>query len=236
MNFNTSEIMAFKSTASNGYENFIIDAIQADKIDEPTMVPIMICQAPKTIITVATDAVKLDGIRINATYDLAIEIADTFGYSLPTEKISDIIFKYSEIKIRPAPRTISSSGIACVQHSRDVDAYIRAIDSTPDQLIADVGKDWIIHPGAKKNLACNFGWHIETNKNTWNGIKLHKTKEFENLKVIQPASFVHTRDHSDYSQTIRLVSRDVIIEDQYYDLFDIISDPQFYTIISYDRF
>lgn len=180
------------------------------------------------VIYVSKDAAKdANGVRF------AVSFSDTLKYAkendaLPlTSKISDLIYINANQKLNPCPRPISASYASQTSHSLDVDKQIKT-----DGIVADPCKDWILDNLSIKGDSCNYGWHISTNSNSWRGIKVFPTK-INAIKVIQPAAIFHKGiDHKDYSQCLRLIKRDCIINGK---KDDVISVIQLSTVLSYEK-
>src|SRR5262245_63045375 len=142
------------------------------------------------IITVATDAIKasVEGhtLRLPVTYTEVVTICKHLGCIAPTVAISDAIFAQARVKIAPVPLQPGASMMTmqyCVLHNKNVDKA-----PLPEgALVADVGKDWILHERLVEKGAVNYGWRQG------------------NSKPIQSIGGAHDQFHYDYSQVCRPV-------------------------------
>lgn len=181
-------------------EAAILDAAKAGRL-EFTWSPIT-CDArgKRATIWVSTDALKLDGVRVNVTATTAQHVADVLGAHLPTSRICDLAWEQAKVRCKPClqnPGPEMSSTTAMHKHSAAVDAQV----NSKAGLVRNVGKDWILSPrlAGRPDLACNYGWFSPSAPHTtWSG-----------LRAWQPASTRHNRHHVDYSQTLTLV-RDIV--------------------------
>jgi len=192
-------------------------------------------------LLVISDGLKIDNIRVNVSAYLQQQIADLLNASLLTAKLCDLLWHHSEIKINPSPQQISSSNESMIDHSHRVDKQIEQYKNKG--IISTIGKNWIVDNRLLTpkipNQACNYGWHFTGL--SFNGIKGNvnqsllknpNTKQY--WKVIQPASFHHNFLHSDYSQICVLVSRQCWINGKEKDLFDVLKDPNFASLVNHD--
>lgn len=184
---------------------------------------------------VMSDALKIDGVRVNVTAHTLQLIADEWAAMLMTAKISDLIWHNTEIILEPRPRPITSSTQAMIDHSKDIDKQLEGIDYK-GKLLSTVGKDWIIdsvmtRPRFPNNQAVNYGWHFEGNSfqgiNGGPNASLLRNPETDSYwKMIQTIGSHHDSSHVDYSQVARLVSRQCIVDGKVRDLHDILKDPE----------
>lgn len=152
-----------------------------------------------TDLEVMTDALRVEGVRAPVSARTAQRIADLLtvqdpeghAISLPTPAVVDLAF--AQARLRPPPMTLWAPGrnIAeyrwAVEHSRRLDVWLLQQGSSPELLVAPVGKDWVLTDRITARRACNYGWHRV------------------GAPPIQPVSYRHGPDHHDYSQTLRLV-------------------------------
>lgn len=145
------------------------------------------------IVSVATDAIGVvleDGprVRLPASYEETIQICRTLECIAPTMVISDAI--YAAAKVRPIPVPLSSGPeMMTVGHAKLHSANIAKFPHAPGEILADVGKDWILHARLIEKGAVNYGWRTPDGK------------------PIQSVGGMHGPDHYDYSQVCRPVKR-----------------------------
>lgn len=190
------------------------------------------------ILQITTDALKIDGIRINVSAYAQQQMADLLNASLPTAKMCDLLWHYSDVKLNPSPQQISSSNESMIKHSNRVDKQIKS--QKPGKITSTVGKNWVIDNRLQNpripNQACNYGWHFKGS--SFNGnvnqslLKNPDTKQY--WRVIQPVSFYHNFRHSDYSQVCVLVSRQCWVNGEEKDLFDVLRDPTLAPLVNHD--
>jgi hypothetical protein len=175
------------------------------------------------LYVVSRDAIKIDGIRINLSSKYQQELAEEWGACLLTPRVVDIIYANS-FKLDPKPRSISSSIQDMIAHSEAVDEQLKDKEISSTTPIAPVGKDWC-YPPVSNGKATIYGWNINNNQLSWNGIKTHPST-FSGKRVLQPISTIHNIDHFDYSSTVRFMS-EIIIDGQFYKCKDVIDKPEF---------
>lgn len=183
-------------------------------------------------IFVTNDALRIgkgdSSIRFAMNAETQQKVADVLDSYLPTTKIVDIIWKNSK-KLLPNPQKISASKHAIRKHHK----AIQKAKKDEEGLISG-WKDWCIGKAVFKNKhkAINYGWHVDTEKNNWMGIRL--SPGVTEGKVIQPAASVHDIYHTDYSQLCRLVNKKALFNGAEVDLADIVSEPDLAYLISSD--
>jgi hypothetical protein len=160
-----------------------------------------------------------DFLRIPMNLHTATDVAQRFGFVLPTRKMVDAIYRQSAAHLRPQPMQAGPQ-------MRSTDYYIRHDRSIREQrtslgiplgvLISGHKKDVVIsnrlasHPG---RIAI-YGWHQPDGK------------------PIQPLSTVHGANYADYSHGIRLVSDIMYIDGKPASVHDVLEDPELAGILS----
>lgn len=115
---------------------------------------------------------------------------------LPTPPIVDAIVKSAKVKLTPTPMKSDSSMVDAktfAQHDAEVRKQLDKAGYKPGDLVVGRGKDVI--QSTKDGRVGIYGWHDA------------------NGKPIQSASTVHDQSYVDYSQMIRLVSNEAILEE-----------------------
>ncbi len=156
-------------------EKLILDEIQKRK-PKFDMVPITINGPAGTKITyqVMPDYVTIDGIRVPMAGQTAQKVADMYGMSLPTSKMSKQIWDAADTKIRPPPlsggATIGGkkyTGQEVVQHKiSDSDSAVEysgmiqnELSKKPEAtLVAGHMKDVVQPEGSPDKLGL-YGWY-----------------------------------------------------------------------------
>lgn len=176
---------------------------------------------------VTSDAIKVDGVRLNVSARTLQAMADEIGALLLTPWLSDQFWLTVDHPISPQtiPTGPNASKSQMIEASNRVDAALAAAGATPGELVGNVGKDWVLIPDKlSPTKAANFGWYVP--RQGWGGIPgIGRTPT--GLWAIQaPPGTKHDPDHADYSQVARLVRRDVTLNGQRADLAMVYSEPQ----------
>jgi hypothetical protein len=163
------------------------------------------------LVTVSNDALKARipdverPIRLPASYAETIEICNLLGYLPPTQAVSDAIWAAAAVIVPPRGLVRTSADAALmntvawtIKHNDAIDT----LDLDPALLVADVGKDWILDNGISVLGAVNYGWRVD---------KLH---------LLQPLGHAHNAAHWDYSQVLRAVQREAVLNGTTVDLLD----------------
>ena len=221
-------------TAGAKREQMIFDAVRRRDIAPIEWVPITTSTTSgdgrtyTATIKVSKDALRIgdakDSFRATVNHRTAQHIADELGVVLPTPYLSDQIWKQAQVR----PSSLSQAHKSWVDdgtmsHTRRMIEQSQLVDklvakeqerTSKTGLIADVGKDWVTtkrlwepyDPPARCEKghprAANYGWHL---KQKW----LYTAASDPATYVLQPVGLCHTIPHTDYSQVVRLVRRDV---------------------------
>jgi hypothetical protein len=160
-----------------------------------------------------------DFVRVPMGLPAAAQIADQFGFLLPTTKMVDAIYAQAVVRLAPSPMKPTSqmsSTTYLMQHNQTVDGQRAPLGQTLDQLTAGQKKDLVLSLRLRSapGRVAIYGWHRT------NGVP------------IQPLSTVHDALYADYSHGVRLVSETAFINGKAYSLVDIMQDPNLARIIS----
>ncbi|MEO7329934.1 MAG: hypothetical protein ABI193_15255, partial [Minicystis sp.] len=166
-------------------------------------------------LTVATDALKAAipeaerPIRLPVSYAETITICRLLGCLPPTNRISDAIWKAAAARPAPVPLVHTEAdarNMATVAFSLAHHDNIETTPYDPEDLLADVGKDWVLDNGIGVKGAVNYGW-----------------RSFDQRlipRAIQPLGYQHDSAHYDYSQLLRPVKREAELNGKPIDLLD----------------
>lgn len=170
------------------------------------------------------DALKIGGVRINASASLQQTIADLLSCSMLTAKLADLRWAQRTATISPLPRAITDTTAAMVDQSAKVDLAASVTPWRGTGVLETSGKHWVIdnllaqHAGR----ACNYGWFFE-------GPSFMGQRWDQSVtgvgRLIQGRGWAHDMQHCDYSQDVVLVSRRCVVDGQPRDLWDVLRDP-----------
>lgn len=157
---------------------------------------------------ISGDEQKFNGVRLPATAHQLQQIADMYNCMLLTPKVIDLIWLQAELKfdciINVNGKIVALSNVTDVHQK--IEEKIESLggdDGT--KLVSCVGKYWCLmnELATKQNIAgdkpaCNYGWFSKYASGP--GIT-------PGTKCWQRPGFRHNKQHSDPSQTIRLMYR-----------------------------
>jgi len=195
------------------YSAMVLGAISEGQFDH-VFVPITIQVGDHTgVFQVSQDALKIDGVRINANAVLQQHIADLLGAYLLTPKLLDQMWAQRAVTISPCTQPIATTSAAMIAHSACVDNKLAEAGGVPSGgIVQTVGKTWVIanaildHPGK----ACNMGWHLE--KPMGGDIPFDPAPTLPGAHMIQSPGYHHDFAWVDYSQICLFVHRDCIVD------------------------
>lgn len=155
----------------------------------------------------------------------AQKTAEIFDSSLPTPKVVDIIYRESRIKLEPfyfIPRgDRNETPDILYDHSKIVQAQMKAAGALPSALVAGTKKDIVISSKLDDSLRTHhvtiYGWH-----------RLNGTP-------IQPVTNIHIDTYVDYSHGARFISNRVLIDGVEHNYRDILRDERLHKLISYEE-
>jgi hypothetical protein len=151
--------------------------------------------------------------------DAALEVAERFGFMLPTRKIVNAIYAASTVKLDPQPLPAGDqmrSTAYLFRHNEMVRAQRAARGAQLGALTAGNKKDLVLTPRLWQNpgRVAIYGWHRAAGA------------------PIQPLSTVHGASYADYSHGIRLVSEIVYVNGVQRALADVLADPRLAGLLS----
>lgn len=161
-----------------------------------------------------------DYCRIPMNPHTAQKLADLFGGSLITGKISDHIYDHATIKLAPffyKPVANQNESVEkFVEHNNQIELQKKEAGGQNGQLIAGIKKDIILSHQLSdlSNKVIIYGWHQLDGK------------------PIQPVYAGHVDWYVDYSHGIRLVSQLVKVDGKEIPISRILSDPILFKLIS----
>ncbi len=160
-----------------------------------------------------------DFLRIPMNLYTAVEIADRFGFVLPTKKIVDAIFKQSAFHFTPEPMPAGpqmKSTAYYVKHNRKIKEQRLASGCPLEVLVSGHKKDVVLTNRLARNQGriAIYGWHRPS------GIP------------IQPLTTVHHARYADYSHGIRLVGNTILLNGEPRSIYEVWEDPSNAEILS----
>jgi len=196
-------------------EEMILRAVEEGRHDPIIWAPLGVGldQGVEILLNVASDALKIDGKRVNVNMTTMQKIVDVLGHAFPTSRISDLIYLHADVVIGACTQTPDSKMAytsRTLKHSAAVDKKIAGRAG----LASTVGKDWVLSNRlvGKPDKSANYGWQDPSAAYTSPG----------GIKLWQNLGTAHDRWHVDYSQVVRLVSRNCMVDGEHADLMDLL--------------
>jgi N-acetyl-anhydromuramyl-L-alanine amidase AmpD len=219
-------------------EQRILELMELGMYVPPTFTPLLVSnEAHYGAIYVAQDALQLgkpdDRFRVNVTARTAQWICDDKSWILPTTSICDLIWRSSQIKLMPCiqpadPHERSrqlyspsmSDTIAMLRHSQEVDAR----RASRCGLIANVGKNWVLSNVLIKarTQAANYGWYDPSAPHI----------SASGIRMWQTLGTAHSVLHTDYSQVLRPIRREMMLDGKMVDMLDVLSHHELASLVS----
>lgn len=161
-----------------------------------------------------------DFCRIPMTPGTAQRLADLFGASMLTSKLSDHIWQQAEVKPEPffyKPVGNSNELVSKFEeHNAQIEKQLAEAGGRNGQLVAGIKKDVIISSriADRPDRVVIYGWHKPDGN------------------PIQPVYSGHIWWYVDYSHGIRFMNRQVILDGRQADVREILGDPVLFRILS----
>ena len=161
-----------------------------------------------------------DFCRIPMTPGTAQRLADLFGASLLTAKLSDHIWASAEVKLVPFNYVPVGNANELVtkftEHNAQIERQLSEAGGRHGQLVAGIKKDVIISSriAERPDRVVIYGWH--------------KTDG----KPIQPVYSGHIWWYVDYSHGIRLLNAQVLLDGRPVLLSDLLKDPVLFRVVT----
>lgn len=159
-----------------------------------------------------------DFVRMPMLPETAQRIANVFGGTLPTRKMSDLIHKNSEVKLSPITMTPDASMTTVpvfYEHHKRIETARLAEGKPLTALLAGHKKDIVItNRLTEPNKLFIYGWH------------------YPDGTAIQPLSGAHNDQYVDYSHGVRLICREIVVDGTIRDIKEILQDATLYKLLS----
>lgn len=176
---------------------------------------VTICLLPD-FLAIGTDA---DFLRMPLLPLTAQKLADLYGATLPTRKLSDFIHRHSVLKLIPHPMTPDATMTTVpvfLRHDSIVEAARQTHRLPLSTLVAGHKKDIVItnRIATEPGRLFIYGWH------------------YQDGTPIQPLSAAHGVGYVDYSHGVRLICNEVWVDGAPRSLKALLQDPALYTLFS----
>jgi len=220
----TEFVALLRGKTGQAREQAILDAVRSESYLPVRWMPIQTSAGGHSaVLYVASDALRIgtpsDSVRVTVTHQGAQNLADMFGCALPTTKISRLVHEQAQVHLEPMPQAawVNDGTMASADPDGRAQCHGRQQAGRPQWprglgrqgLGTDEPSDDATTQGA------NFGWFRGDGK-PW-----------------QTLGLMHDTHHHDYSQSLRLVSRRVDLDNiQTADLLDVLTNPTLSPLVS----
>ncbi len=177
----------------------------------------------RLVLCVMADYLSLgaddDFLLVPMGLDTALAVGARFGFTLPTRRIVDLIYRQSKVQMKPQPLPPGDQ-MRSSEYYQLHDSLVKEQRATHDSgsrvLIAGHKKDLILSPRlwSQPGKVAIYGWHRNADS------------------PIQPLSTVHGATYADYSHGVRLVSKVAFVNGEPRSIFDLLADPVLAHLIS----
>ncbi len=156
----------------------------------------------------------------------AQKVADLYGAMLPTYKMVQDIFTFASWKQIAVPLQFGPLMTSTEWYKRHNDIVVKQLENVPFPALCDGYKKNVIiskNMETKPNSVFIYGWMKDQSGNFWQGLPLYPG---------------HSRDYADYSHSVRLVDRKMILTNLNdetsieVDAYDILKDPALCILLS----
>jgi hypothetical protein len=149
----------------------------------------------------------------------ALEVADRYGFVLPTSRIVDAVYAQAQVHLQPQPLPASDwmrTTDYYWRHNELIRAQRQALGVSLGELTVGDKKDLILSNRLwnKPERVAIYGWHRAPGE------------------PIQPPSTVHGARYTDYSHGVRLVAAVAYVGDEARPVLDLLGDAQLAPIMS----
>jgi hypothetical protein len=160
-----------------------------------------------------------DFLRVPMGLETALAVAGSFGFTLPTRRIVDLVYRQAAVHLLPQPlppgdQMRSTSYYAA--HQALIEDQRAATGASHDALTAGHKKDIVLSARlwSQPGRVPIYGWH--------RGIGA----------PIQPLSTVHGASYADYSHGVRLISNVVFVNGQPRSIYEVLADKLLWPLLS----
>lgn len=208
-------------------EQAILEAVEAREIAPLRWVDVKSTVAGHAAtLRVLEDALRLgtaeDSFRVTVSPRTEQQIADMLRASLQTRKIVNLVWDQAAVRVTPSvlPPDAFMGRTTRMKRHHDLVEMKRA--GRPG-LIENVGKHWVLSNriASLSSTAANYGWFDTGAPDVENGYRLW-----------QPLGIKHNLEHCDYSQVVRLVQSQAIVDGETMELAELLRDPLLSALVS----
>lgn len=160
--------------------------------------------------------------QVSATF--AQKCADLLEASFITSKISDLAYRQAQVVVgastlSPGPDMVTTD------KSKQWNKAVEIKRAGKTGLFRDCGKAWILSNRLTTSVsAVNYGFYDKSAPYISQG----------GLKMWQTVGSRHDRSHTDYSQTLILMSKTCEVDGQSINVVDVMKDPVLSSLLSYE--
>ena len=220
MAFAEREQLIYKQFQSGNFPDFLLDfqEVTSQQMDARGKIRNVTIYVSPQYLSIGT---KADHFIIPMGPKTAQRIALDLNAYLPTPKVVDMIYNAADLKLEPftyIPRANrNETPDILYDHSRVIQAQMRATGYPPETFVTGHKKDIVISPKLEdKNRPRHviiYGWHrLDGN-------------------AIQPESNIHINSYVDYSHGVRLISSRVLIDGKEYNYEEVLKDDILYSLL-----
>ncbi|HEX5685036.1 MAG TPA: hypothetical protein VFY73_13520 [Ideonella sp.] len=160
-----------------------------------------------------------DFLLVPMGLDSALAVATKFGFTLPTRRIVDLIYRAADVHLLPQPLPANDrmrSTAYLQQHGALVARQRAALGAPPGALTAGHKKDLVLSERLwrQPGRVAIYGWQRADGT------------------PIQPLSTVHGERYADYSHGVRLVSQTMFVDGRPARLLDVLADDTLGPLLS----
>jgi hypothetical protein len=160
-----------------------------------------------------------DFLRVPMGLDSALAVAERFGFTLPTRRIVDLIYREAAVHLLPQPLPAGDqmrSTPYYVAHQALIEDQRAATGANRDALTAGHKKDIVLSSRlwSQPGRVPIYGWHRSIGA------------------PIQPLSTVHGASYADYSHGVRLISNVVFVNGQPRSIYEVLADKLLSPLLS----
>lgn len=222
-----------KSLTDPSYDPMVLGAIAAGNFDH-VFVPITIdIPGHRGVFFVSQDALKIGGVRINASAILQQHIADLLGAYLVTPKLMDQMWGQRALTVLPCTMPINSTSDGMIKHSACIDTQLTKLGGGDPirGLVQTVGKTWVLSNKLSTKVAMNMGWHLEKQLA---GVPFDPAPTLAGAHMIQSPGTHHGPSHVDYSQICLYIARECTVDGQPTTFADVAQNQALCALVSHE--